>query len=185
MRKRTRARAIPSRRGRNNGNGKQTRTQFSRDYQPQVRRGPDVIPRGTAKLFYQTLLDSDAAIVAALIRTRYRGQVMGLRDEVAASLVMALRDPKLAPQIFEEIASRLEGRPVQRVEQRAQHQTIFCKAGTPLPPGWEAVGATPTTLAGPEGGAPSGPSAPPSDLVELDERGSRHGNRRGWGEAPP
>src|SRR5438552_12201729 len=53
----------PARRG-NNGNGASTR--FSSDHQPQRRRGPDILPRGSIKLLYRTLLEDDGSLEQSL-----------------------------------------------------------------------------------------------------------------------
>ena len=114
----------PSRRG-NNGNGASTR--FSSDHQPQRRRGPDILPRGSIKLLYRTLLEDDGTLEQSLKGDRrFRAQI--LRGFFAAA-----KSPRTAILAAEAIADRLEGRPVQEIKQSGGSCAVFYQKGDPPP----------------------------------------------------
>src|SRR5436309_3222367 len=112
----------PSRRG-NNGNG--ARTRFTSDHQPERRPGPDILPRGSSKLLYRTLLDDDGTLLKSV-----KGDESFL-TQVIRTFFDAVKDPRTAILAFEAIADRLEGRPVQEVKQSGGSIAVFYQRGDP------------------------------------------------------
>jgi hypothetical protein len=79
------------------------------------RRGPDLVPRGTALLMLRVVAhDKHGAIYDSLCRL--------------------VSTPRGAFQFIKEFADRTDGKPTQRHEMRTQRTTIFAKDDRPNPP---------------------------------------------------
>lgn len=110
------------------------------------RRGPDLIPRGSIKLLYTTLLNDDGTVARSLAREaaayKKRKEPLPLRVQLAVSLLKASTSPGAAMALSEQLADRLEGRPTQRVISTIAKRTIFYKSGDR--PGWLPEDGSPT-----------------------------------------
>ncbi len=105
------------------------------------RRGPDRIPRGSVRLLFRTLLDDqgdleqmlegDESIRANILRLYARA----IREAAMSSDPAVMRSGMAA---VNDIADRLEGKPVAKVDAQVYPQAIFYQAGTPPPPGIDA-----------------------------------------------
>jgi hypothetical protein len=56
------------------------------------------------------------------------------RLQLGRALLQAARDPRRAMIVLEQIADRLEGKPVQKLRHDIPHATYFYEAGKPKPP---------------------------------------------------
>jgi hypothetical protein len=99
------------------------------------RRGSDVIPRGAIKSLYQALMQDDGTIAAELLSYPPRiAQKLPLFLQLGRAVLIGARTPRLAAILMEQIADRLEGKPVQALRHELPHKTIFYRADGPKPP---------------------------------------------------
>ena len=99
------------------------------------RRGADVIPRGDIKSLYRLLMEDDGAIAAELLSyTPRAARKLPLRLQLGRAMLLGARSPRLAAILAEQIADRLEGKPVQKLHHQVPHATYFYQAGGPKPP---------------------------------------------------
>lgn len=116
------------------------------------RRGPDLIPRKGMRALFAMLADADARTV----RMIEKDKGPSYRVLLAKAYVKAAKakNPRLAMLAAEQLADRLEGKPVQSVHVQERRTTIFQG-----PPGESPSGAT--------GPPPPGPDDPESMVPVL------------------
>jgi len=96
------------------------------------RRGPDHIPRGEIASLYRVLMVDDGPVAWELLSYSKKAVArLPFRLRLGRSLVLAARDPRHAPAILEQIADRLEGKPVPMLRPEIRHTTVFYNAAGP------------------------------------------------------
>jgi hypothetical protein len=106
------------------------------------RRGRDLTPRGDVASIYRVLMNDDGPVAAELLSYPKKAVAkLPLRLQLARALLQAAQNPRRAMILLEQMADRLEGKPVQKVKTDSAHMTVFYKAGDP-PLGLPSDGTT-------------------------------------------
>jgi hypothetical protein len=118
-----------------------------------------VIPRGEIAGLYRVLMQDDGEVAAELLG--YAKKVVAklpLRLQYGRALLLSARNPRLALLGMEQVADRLEGKPVQKLRHQLPHKTVFYRQGEPVPA--EVVAAQAAASAGNGLSAPSASHGP-------------------------
>ena len=136
---------------------------------PPFRRGVDIIPRGSVSLMHKLLLEDDGTLAATLEReARLKDSpARAFRVRYLRSMLKGADKPGSALRIGAEIADRLEGRPVQKVETHRARTVIFYDASKPPPPELVGQGQTAASAAAE---APDEPTIVPATRLRDEVR---------------
>lgn len=128
------------------------------------RRGADLIPRGTFGSIYRAILEDDGTLARALAEDARRRDAPALayRVQLARAILRSVRStPRTAMAVAEQMADRLEGTPVRKVETVGRRSVVFYNSAGPLPP--QLVGPSSTPPGPHDVEPPSIAAAPPTE----------------------